>query len=91
MANSLWQQLAVLTHNLVRAFQLCAGSTPRRNTWKRTCRFVFPSLQTERFELIHQPARLVRPGGRPELRFAVSASTRRRIERTLERIERLAA
>jgi hypothetical protein len=91
VANSLWQLLGALTHNLVRAFQLCAGSTARPNTWKRTYRFVFPSLQTERFELIHQPARVVRPGGCPELRFAVSDSTRRRIERTLERIERLAA
>jgi hypothetical protein len=91
VANSLWQQLGVLTHNLVRAFQLCTGALPRKNTWKRTARFVFPSLQTERFELIHQPARLVRPAGRPELRFAASPSTRRRIERTLERIERLAA
>jgi hypothetical protein len=85
VANSLWQKLIVLTHNLVRAFQLCTGALPRPNTWKRTCRFVFSSLQTERFELIHQPARLVRPGGRPELRFAVSASTQRRIERSLER------
>ncbi len=88
VANSLWQQLAVLTHNLVRAFQLCVGARPRPNTWKRTCGFVFASLQTERFELIHQPARLVRPGGRPELRFAVSTSTQRRIERSLQRIER---
>ncbi len=91
VANSLWQQLAVLTHNLVRAFQLCTGARPRPNTWKRTCRFVFRSLQTERFELIHQPARLVRPGGRPALRFAVSASTQRRIESSLERIERWVA
>jgi hypothetical protein len=91
VANSLWQQLAVLTHNLVRAFQLRTGALPRPRTWKRTCGFVFPSLQTLRFELIGQPARLVRPAGRPELRFAVSASTRQRIERTLQHIDRLAA
>jgi hypothetical protein len=89
VANSLWQQLGVLTHNLIRAFQLCTGALPRKATWKRTARFVFPSLQTERFELIDQPARLVRPAGRPELRFAVSPATRRRIERTLQRIQRL--
>jgi hypothetical protein len=37
-------------------------------------------LQTLRFELIHQPVRLVRPKGRPELRFAASPATRKRIE-----------
>ena len=60
---SLWQQLGVLTQNLVRAFQLCTGALPRKNSWKRTTHFVFASLQTERFEFIHQPARLVRPAG----------------------------
>ncbi len=91
MANSLWQQLGVLTHNLVRAFQLYTGAIPRKKSWKRATRFELPSLQTERFELVHQPARLVWRAGCPELRFTVSATTRRRIERTLERIERLAA
>jgi len=80
MANSAWQMLSALTLNLVRSFQIAAGAAPRRRTWKRTFGYVFPSLQTLRFELIHQPARLVRPAGRPALRFAVSETTRRRIE-----------
>ena len=71
-ANALWQQLCVLTHNLVRSFQLrtrrCArdrapGSAPSSSSSS--------SLQTLRFTLLHQPARIVRPGGRAELRFAV--------------------
>jgi hypothetical protein len=33
----------------------------------------------------------MRPGGRPKLRFAVSAPTQRRIERSLGRIDRWAA
>jgi hypothetical protein len=37
-------------------------------------------MQTLRFELIHQPARLVRPQGRPELRFAASPAARKRIQ-----------
>jgi hypothetical protein len=91
VANSLWQQISVLTHNLVRSFQLWMGAPRRTATRKRTCRYRFVSLQTLRFELIHQPARLARPAGRLQLRFAVSPQTRRRIERTLERIDRLAA
>jgi hypothetical protein len=91
VANSLWQQLCVLTHNLVRCFQLHTGAAHRPRSWKRTCGWVFQSLLTLRFELIQQPARLVRPAGRPELRFAVAPSTRARIQRSLHRIQRLAA
>jgi hypothetical protein len=46
------------------------------------------SLQTLRFEPIHQPERLVWPAGRLVLRFAVSAGVRRRIrasERCLQK------
>jgi hypothetical protein len=88
--NALWQQLAVLTHNLVRSFQLCLNAPARPRTRKRTFLYVLQSLQTLRFTLIHQPARLVRPAGRRELRFAVSPLTRRRIEQA-ERLIRKAA
>lgn len=91
VANGIWQQISVLTHNLVRAFQLWSGAPPRRPSRKRTCQWILQSLQTLRFELFNQPARLVRPGGRPQLRFAVAPATRRRIERTLYQLDRLAA
>jgi hypothetical protein len=91
VANRLWQQISVLTHNLVRSFQLQVGALCRPQTRKCTCGWVFESLQTIRFELLHQPARVVRPGGRPQVRFAVSCPTRRRIEHTLQRIDALAA
>ena len=48
------------------------GAPRRPRTLKRTYVYRFPSLQTLRFELIHQPARLLRPAGRAELRFAVA-------------------
>jgi len=92
-ANALWQQLCVLTHNLVRSFQLRLGAQARPRSRKRTFLFVFRSLQTLRFTLIHQPARILRPGGRPELRFAVSAVTRQAIEhaeRSIHSIQRAA-
>lgn len=88
--NALWQQLAVLTHNLVRSFQLCLGADERPRSRKHTFLFRFLSLQTLRFTLLDQPARLVRPGGRPELRFAVSPLTRRRIEHAERSIRRAA-
>ncbi len=90
MANSAWQMLSALTLNLVRSFQIAAGAAPRRRTWKHTFGYVFPSLQTLRFELIHQPARMVRPAGRTALRFAVSGATRRRIEHVERQLKRAA-
>jgi hypothetical protein len=91
VANSLWLQVCVLTHDLVRAFQLHTGAARKPRSWKRTCDWIFESLQTLRFELLQQPARLVRPAGRTELRFAVAPHVQRRIERSLQRIDQLAA
>jgi len=88
--NDLWQQLAVLTHNLVRSFQLCLGAPARPRTRKRTFLYRFASLQTLRFTLLDQPVRIVRPAGRTELRFAVSSLTRRRIMDAEHRIQRAA-
>jgi hypothetical protein len=90
VANAVWQQLSALTHNLVRAFQLCVGVVRRPNTRKRTCLHRYESLQTLRFMLIDQPVRVVRPAGRTQLRFAVSRSTQHRIEHAERRIARAA-
>ena len=86
-ANSAWQLISVLTLNLMRYFQIMAGTPERRRTWKRTFDFVFQSMQTLRFELIQQPLRRVCPQGRPELRFAVSPAARKRIEQITADIE----
>jgi hypothetical protein len=85
-ANSAWQMLSVLTLNLVRSFQIHLGAPRRPRTWKRTYAYEFQSLQTLRFELIDQPARLLRPHGRLQLRFAVAPAGRVRITRALERL-----
>ena len=55
-----------------------------------TFAYVFQSIATLRFELIHQPLRIVRPKGRPELRFAASPAARRRIERVQQHLDRVA-
>lgn len=89
-SNELWQQLSILTHNLVRSFQLCVGAAARPRTRKRTFLYRFLSLQTLRFTLLDQPARIVRPAGRAELRFAVAPITRKRIENAHHRIQRAA-
>ena len=80
LANSAWQLLSVLALNLMRYFQITLGARERARSWKRTFHYVFQSMQTVRFLLIQQPARILRPKGRPEIRFAASPAARRRIE-----------
>jgi DDE family transposase len=71
-ANSAWQQISILGHNLLRNFQLQTLATPKPRSRKRTYRFFLQSLKTIRFKLIHQPARLVKPQGYSVLRFSVT-------------------
>ncbi|MCG8589026.1 MAG: transposase [Proteobacteria bacterium] len=79
-ANSTWQLLSALTHNLARDFQVKAGlAAPRKNGRKRTARFVFPSLRTLRFTLLAIPGRVCRPGGRQELRIVAANPIRHKI------------
>jgi hypothetical protein len=86
-ANSAWQILNALTHNLVRDFQLHAGiATEKKNTHKRTARLLFRKMRTLRFEWIHLPARIARPQGRPELRIAAEPKTRGRLDQALARL-----
>lgn len=67
---------------------IAAGAAERPRTAKRTFGWVLPSLRTLRFERIHQPARLVRPGGRAAPRFAAPEPVRQRIERYRARAAR---
>jgi hypothetical protein len=83
-ANSTWQLLSAITHNLVRQFQIETGAERRPNGRKRTYRFRLPSLRTLRFELLHLPARIARPAGTAELRIAAAPASRRKI-RDIER------
>lgn len=78
-ANSAWQLLSALTHNLVRHFQVHTGAVQRPRTRKRTCAYRFLSLRTLRFTLLQLPGRIARPAGRTVLRIAASATSRHRI------------
>jgi hypothetical protein len=78
-ANSAWQLLSALTHNLVRHFQVQTGAAERPNTRKRTCRHRLLSLRTLRFTLFQLPGRIARPAGHAVLRIAASPTSRARI------------
>ncbi|MGB7946429.1 MAG: IS1380 family transposase [Candidatus Binatia bacterium] len=86
-ANSAWQQIAVLGHNLLRNFQLHTVATEKPRSRKRTCGYLLHSLKTIRFKLIHQPARLVKPQGYSTLRFSVAPSAKKLIQSIEEKLK----
>ena len=85
-ANSAWQQLVALTHNLLTNFQIDTGAARRRRSRKHTALARLSSVQTLRFTLFQRAASLVRPAGRTVLRLASNPATEHlftRIERAL--------
>ena len=87
-ANSAWQQLVVLTHNLLTNFQIETGAERRRRTRKHTTLPLLQTIQTLRFVLFTRAAVLVRSGGVARLRLADNPATRQiytRIESALAR------
>ena len=68
-ANSAWQQLSILAHNVARSFQLDTLATPKRRSRKRTYAYLLRSMRTLRFLLVARAGRLTRIGGRNVLRL----------------------
>lgn len=86
-ANSAWQYLSVLAHNLIRSFQLDAGLTlPKTRTLKRTFAHRILSLRTLRFLFIVRAGRIARIRGRRILRLSDNPATEdlyQRVDRAL--------
>jgi hypothetical protein len=82
-ANSSWQQLSVLTHNLMRALQFDAGiARDKRRLQKRTAVYRLLTMKTLRFLLIARAGRLARIGGRQVLRLTANPATQQLYDRT---------
>ena len=80
-ANSAWQQLVVLAHNLLTNFQIETGAARRQGSRKRTVPHLLQTVQTLRFVLFHRAAQLVRPGGRMRLCLRDNVATRQTFTR----------
>ena len=74
-ANTAWQQLSVLAHNLMRSFQLDTLAEPKPRSRKRTYTYLIRSMRTLRFLLITGAGRLTRIGGRHVLRLSHNPAT----------------
>jgi hypothetical protein len=80
-ANSAWQQVSMLAHNLLRSFQLQTLATPKPRTRKRTYAYTLRSMRTLRFLLIARAGRLARIEGRQVLRMTANAFAQKLYER----------
>ena len=89
-ANSAWQQLVALAHNLLINFQLDTGATQRHRSRKHTVVPLLQTVQTLRFELFHRAALLVRPGGAMRLRLTENPATRQTFTRIANALARAA-
>ena len=85
-ANSAWQQLSILAHNLMRSFQLETLAEPKPRSWKRTYAYLFRSMRTLRFLLIARAGRLTRLGGRNVLRLTTNPATESLYEQIAHRL-----
>src|SRR2546426_7735737 len=74
-ANSAWQQLSILAHNLIRSFQLDTLATPKPRSRKRTYAYLIRSMRTLRFLLVTRAGRLTRMGGRHVPRMSHNPAT----------------
>jgi hypothetical protein len=74
-ANSAWQQLGILAHNLIRSFQLDTLAEPKPRSRKPTYAYLLRSLRTLRFLFIARAGRLTRLGGRNVLRLTENPAT----------------
>src|SRR6516225_10758793 len=80
-ANSAWQQLSILRHNLMRSFQLDTLAEPKARSRKRTYAFLFRSMRTLRFLILARAGRVTRIDGRNVLRLADNPATQALYER----------
>lgn len=71
-ANTAWQKLNLLAHNINVGFQVDLLQRPRARTAKRTASFTVSSIRTVRFEWLNRAARLVAPAGSQILRLATN-------------------
>jgi hypothetical protein len=85
-ANSAWQWISVLAHNLHRDFQLARGTLQRRRSPKATYLFPFESIHTSRFEWLNAAGRLLRLAEGLTLRLPKSPDLERRYRGWLQAV-----
>lgn len=89
-ANSAWQQLVVMAHNLLSSFQIETEAEVRPRTQKRTANWVLKRITTIRFELLNRAGRIVKTLGKPKLRLQRNERTCKEFLRITKEIQKAA-
>ena len=89
-ANTAWQKLNILAHNLITSFQITTTATEKPRSLKRTTLFLLRSIATLRFEWLNKAARLLRPSGAPTLRLVENKATRAMIHAIEKKLDEAA-
>ena len=89
-ANSAWQQLVTLAHNLITNFQIDTGARRRGRSRKATALYVLKSIHSLRFELFHRAGEIVRPHGVTVLRLSSNNPFKRGFSRIAAALARAA-
>ena len=89
-ANSAWQQLVVLAHNILIGFQIETGISEKPRTQKRTTLWVLQQVQTLRFELFNRAGVLLQPNGRTILRLADNLRVKKRFDHIIKALKNAA-
>jgi hypothetical protein len=89
-ANTAWQKLNVLVHNLMVSYQLATTAEAKPRSSKRTTLRRIESIRTLRFTWLNKAARVVNLSGRRILRLAKSPETERRYARMAEKLHHAA-
>jgi hypothetical protein len=89
-ANSAWQWLSVVAHNLYRDMQLALASSKPRTTRKRTALFSLESIRTARFEWLNVAGRILHLAAGRTLRLPGTLQIRDRYEGMLNALEKVA-
>ena len=89
-ANSAWQQLVVLAHNLLANFQIETGISAKPRTQKRTTMWVLQQVQTLRFELFNRAGLILQPKGHTILRLTDNPKVKKRFSKLAHALEKAA-
>jgi hypothetical protein len=89
-ANSTWQVLSVLAHNVVTSFQIATSAPRLKRSRKRTTLFFLKSIHTLRYEFINRAGIVQRPAGRSTLTLTNNDATRQVFTRLVDKLAQAA-
>lgn len=89
-ANSAWQALSVMAHNLIKSFQVATTAARRPATRKRRARYALEAIHTLRYKWINRAGVIIHPAGYPTLDIGNSPEMKNRFTELDARLQKAA-